>query len=375
MSYYVAGDTIQEPFVSESLATGLTFTRIASYQAGSAVTWNPTIAEVGSGAYTFTYVTTTASTTGSWVWIATASNGETVTWEFDVNATAATITITATATAALTQTLAQLRRRCARELGDYDTLTATSNGTTTTIIDIDHINTATNDMSGQWIVPTNGTNNGLKRVVTAFNDSTNTITVRAMTAASNSGDTFDVFNKYGRGFKPEQYDSAINDAINDAFPLHMIEQVATISPAFDADSGAEVTVPASFVYVHMVEWQDDDGYWNEVPWSAVHARYGWIADSAAGEIRILGTPGADIDGKTIRLTGYGRQGTLSSDSDTCTIPAEWIVAKACASLCLAGITKDSSYGPKVGIYEKRWMGLRTRIRTMPKTGSQKVRAA
>ena len=30
MAYYVAGDTIQEPFVSESLATGLTFTRIAS---------------------------------------------------------------------------------------------------------------------------------------------------------------------------------------------------------------------------------------------------------------------------------------------------------------------------------------------------------
>jgi hypothetical protein len=374
MAYYVAGDTIQEPYVSDSLATGLTFTRVASYVNGSAVVWNPTITEVGNGAYLFTYVSSSDSTLGSWVWIATASNGETVTWPFDLNATTATVTVVSASAASLTQTLAQLRRRLARELGDYTAITCTANGTTTTLIDTQRVNSATQDMKGRIIVSTNGTNTGLQRVVTSFTDSTGTLGFSALTAATAPNDTFDVFNKRGKGFAPSDYDAAINDAINDAFPLCLIEQVATITPAFDADAGGELTVPASFVYVHTVEYQDEDGYWHNLPRSSRHAGYGWTADAAAGELRILGAPGRSIDGFTVRLTGYGRQGTLSSDSDTCAIPAEWLIYKAAAALCLSAIDKDPTYGPKVSVYEGRANGLRTRIRTLRKSGSELVRA-
>lgn len=374
MAYYlVAGDTYSYTFDMGGV-TGLTFTRSYSYVAGSAVVWNPTFSELGGGFYRATYATTTASALGLYEWAGTASNGTPFVVNFDLNPSTPTVTVVSASAASLTQTLAQLRRRLARELGDYTQLTCTANGTTTTLIDTQRVNSATQDMRGRIIVSTNGTNNGLQRVVTSFTDSTGTLTFAALTAATATNDTFDVFNKRGKGFAPSDYDAAINDAINDAFPLCLIEQVATITPAFDADAGGELTVPASFVYVHTVEYQDEDGYWHNLPRSSRHAGYGWTADAAAGELRILGAPGRSIDGFTVRLTGYGRQGTLSSDSDTCAIPAEWLIYKAAAALCLSAIDKDPTYGPKVSVYEGRANGLRTRIRTLRKSGSELVRA-
>lgn len=279
------------------------------------------------------------------------------------------------AAGALTQTLAQLRRRVARELQDYVALTATANGSTTTVVDTQRIRAATQSMVGRILVCTNGTNNGLQRVIDAQVDSTGTLTVAALTASTATNDTFDVYNKRGKGFAPWEYDAAINDAINDAFPLHMIEQTETIGTAFDADGPGTFTVPASFVYVHTVEYQDADSYWLALPQASRRSEYGWTADAPEGKIRILGNIGKAIDAYTIRVSGYGRQGTLSSDSDTCTVPAEWLVYKACASLCLGAIDKDQSYGPRVQIYENKANGLRTRVRTLRRTGSVKVRAA
>ena len=374
MAYYVAGDTVSETFTLPSLATGQTFTRTASYVNGSSVVWSPTFTEIAGGAYRYSYATTTGSTAGAYEWVGTATNGEVVTVNFDLEATTGvTVVVSSTATGALTQTLAQLRRRLARELGDYAQLIATANGTTTTLIDTQRLTTATQDMKGRILVPTNGTNSGLQRIVTGFTDSTGTLTFAALTAATSTNDTFDVFNKRGKGFAPSDYDAAINDAINDAFPLCLIEQVATISPAFDADAGGELTVPASFVYVHTVEYQDDDGFWHSIPPGGRYGEYGWSADAAAGELRILGGIGEALDGATVRLTGYGRQGTLSSDGDTCAIPAEWLIYKAAAALCLSALDKDPTYGPRVSVYEQRANGLRTRIRTMRRSGSVMVR--
>lgn len=374
MSYWVAGDTVSETFSSEALATGLTFTRRASYVNNSAVTWNPTITEIGGGAYRYSYATTSASTVGAYEWVGDASNGEQFTINFDLNASAPTVTVTSASSAALTQTLQQLRRRLARELGDYTQLTATANGTTTTLVDTQRVTTATQDMKGRWLVPTNGTNNGLVRQVTSFTENTATIGFAALTAATATNDTFDLFNKRGKGFLPSDYDNAINDAINDAFPLFQIEQIATIGTAFDYEI-PEITVPASFVSVHTVEYEDDDGYWQPVRKATRYGGYGWVADSAAGELRILGGMAQELDGLTVRVTGYGRQGTLSADTDTCAIPAEWLIYKAASALCLSALDKDPTYGPRVSVYESKANALRTRIRVIPKSGSEKVRAA
>ena len=60
---------------------------------------------------------------------------------------------------------------------------------------------------------------------------------------------------------------------------------------------------------------------------------------------------------------------------TCSIPAEWLIYKAAAALCLSALDKDPTYGPRVSVYEQKANQLRTRIRTMRRSGSVMVRAA
>lgn len=371
----VLGETQSESFPIASLATGQTFTRTASYINNASSVWNPTFSEIGGGVYRYSYVPSVA---GLYEWYGVAGNGDPVVINFDVEATGVTVVVSAAVSGGLTVTLQELRRRVARRLGDYDQLTSTGNGTTSTIVDTLNVNTATEDMRGRIVVPTNGTNNGLTRRVSNMVDSTGTLTVTpAMTASTATNDTFDVFNKRGKGFTPAMYTAAINDAINDAFPLGLIELRADITPAYDY-ADPVITVPASFIYVHAVEWEDEGGYWNAVLPSNRTGQYGWVADSAAGEIRILGGIGYGIDGLTVRLTGYGRQPTLSAETDTCALNAEYIVARACYHLCAGHIDRNpDKYGPLVTLFLDESRRLRTRVRTLSPSGSrgELVRAA
>jgi hypothetical protein len=74
--------------------------------------------------------------------------------------------------------------------------TATSNGTTTTLIDA---TTLTQIDANVWLSPvaasinfTSGTNNNLQRTVTNFNIATDTLTVATLTAATAIGDTYNI---------------------------------------------------------------------------------------------------------------------------------------------------------------------------------------
>lgn len=365
----VLGEIVSESFSLVSLATGQTFTRTSSYINNVASVWNPTITEISGGFYRYSYTPLVA---GSFEWAGLATNGEAVTINFEIEATGVTVTISAATTGALTQTLAQLRRRVARRLGDYVALTATANGTTTTIVDTQRINTATQDMTGRVVVSSNGTNSGLSRFITAQVDATGTLTVAALTTGTLTNDTFDVYNKRGKGFLPTEYDSAINDAINDAYPLGMIEVAATISTVFDSDV-PDVTVPASLTYVHTVQWLDDDSRPHAIPMSRRGGEYGWYPNSTAGTITVYGRFGTDIDGLTIVLIGYGRQATLSANADTCALNAEYIVDNAAYHLAHSALDKDRDfYGTIVG--QINLERIRTRVRTLGNRGLP-VRAA
>jgi hypothetical protein len=267
-------------------------------------------------------------------------------------------------TGALTQTLAQLRIRVAQRLGDHTPLTFTSNGTTTTCIDTRAINTATEDCKGRAILFSDGT---VSRVTTQV-DATSTLTFTPAVSNANLVEAADVahmFNKRGKGFQPSEYKDAINAAINDAFPLGLIEVTDETSAAFDENT-PEITVDASLVYVHTVEWEDDDGFWTTLPQATKTNQWGWIADGASGQIRLLGYPARVADGRLLRTVGYGRQEILSAESDTCALNAEYIISRACYHLCLGNMDKDPMYGQLVGVFIQESNALRTRIRTLNK---------
>lgn len=266
-------------------------------------------------------------------------------------------------TAQLSQTLAQLRTRVAQRLGDYRLLTATANGLATSFIDTINVTTASEYPIGQEILFEDGS----VRRVTGWTDTTGTLTFATLgaTTYTATGKTAVLFNKRGKGFLSSEYKNAINNAINDAWPLGAIQIVSTIGTAFDA-AAPSVTVPASIAYLSSVEWQDSDLYWHVVPPATKTSEYGWIADPASGQFRILGDIAWQIDGYTLRVTGHGRQDVLSADSDTCLLPAEWVVARACYHLAMSALDKDPTYGQTVGLYLQESQRLRARLRTMNK---------
>lgn len=275
-------------------------------------------------------------------------------------------------TGVLTQTLAQLRARVAQRLGDYTKLTGTSNGTTTTFIDAVNINSATESMKGRVLLSSAGT----VHFVTTQVDATSTITFTPAVSNANlveSGDTVELFNKRGKGFLPSEYRDAINAAINDAFPLGLIEIVSTIGTAFDSEA-PEITVPAAMVYVSALEWEDNNGMWTTIPKASPSNGYGWVADAAAGEIRILGNPGLYVDGMSIRMTGYGRQEILTADSDTCALNAEYIVTRACYHLTYANIDRDEKFAQITSGFRDESARMRTRVRTIKQVGWELVRS-
>lgn len=276
-------------------------------------------------------------------------------------------------TSALVLTLADVRRRVADRFGDLTQLATTALGTTTTLIDTLNVSTAAENYTGCWLSFTSGTNNGLMRRVSSTTDSTSTLTFTPATPAVVAANTtVDVFNKRGHGFTVLEYNRAINNAINDVFPLGLIELETTITAVFDADNPS-VPVPAGMAEVFMIESVDDDGFRHRVIPSRQNNEWGWIADPALGEIRILGWPASQIDGLTIRLTGYGRQPALASDSDTCALNVEFIVARAAYHLALGAIMRDTSFTNQVADFRNESERLRIRVRTIRKPGTVRVR--
>ena len=185
------------------------------------------------------------------------------------------------------------------------------------------------------------------------------------------GDTADLYNKRGIGFTVAEYKRAVNTAIDDAWPLGLVQLSATV--ANFVYSTPEVTVPVAFAEISAVEWQDTGGLWHVIPKGTRTGAWGWRADSALGQIRIQGDPAFGASGRTLRLTGYGRQDTLTADADLCALNAEWVVARAAYHLAAGAMMKDPAFGQWTSLFMQEAERLKTRIRTQRRPNTERVR--
>ncbi len=363
MAYYVAGDTIQEPFISESLATGLTFTRVASYQAGSTVTWNPTIAEVGSGAYTFTYVTTTSSTTGSWVWVATASNGETVTWEFDVNATEPTIVTAAPSDGA---TRKELRQEIGRQFGQIVVLVADS-GTDTTFVSPRRLTYPNNAYKGRRLYFVDGTlaNLGETRDIISSTKTTGTLEWSdALPTDVQAGDEAELWGMSNAGAEPWEVEDMINDVISDAGRSYGVAVEATLADPFDADN-PELDIPAAINrMIYQVLWQPEDSEeWVPIDRATSPGGYGYWVNRGLGTITVGGTwLLSQLDARSIKIIGDAYPAPLDDDTDVTDIPKQYIVAEVCSRLAVALVERNPDFAKaRLALFSQRAMMARPYI--------------
>lgn len=279
-------------------------------------------------------------------------------------------------TGQLTRTFQQLRQQTADKFEDLVQLVATASGNVgaTTIVDTYHINDGTEHFNGRDVLSTHATNNpGLKRRVTATNSTTGTITLNsALTTQTATSDTFDVFNRRGRGFTIDQYNRAINNAILAAYPGAVIQVVASITAAFDVDT-PEITVPASVTEVITLEAKDTSGDWHVVPKARSRGGEGWWPDQNAGQLRLHGRNAWDVDTLSLRVHGYGRQDVLSAETDTCAIRPEFVVAHAAYSLAL-GAVGNEDMAIRVNSLKRELDEQRVAVRKLREPSGAKVRS-
>lgn len=389
MAYVVNASISDTLILRDNTNTAITgkvsadFSTVEAYQVSAAgTTAAVTLTEIGAGEYRISFTPTTPTSGSDLQWTAhVVYNSGGVFREFsetyDVTAAASTVTVVSTATSgALTQTFAQLRQRVADKFEDLVQLVSTANGNVgkTTLIDTYHINPGTEHFNGRDVLCTSGTNAGLKRRVTGTADTTGTLTLNAaLTAATATNDTFDVFNRRGRGFAIDQYNRAINNAINDAYPSSVIAVVASITGAFDADT-PEITIPAAVTEVTSLEAQDSRGDWHIIPKARSRGGEGWYADADAGQLRLHGRNAWNVDTLSLRVHGFGRQGTLSSESDTCVIRPEFIVAHAAYHLAL-GAVGNEDMAVRVNSLKRELDEQRVAIRRLREPSTAKIRAA
>jgi len=355
----VLGETQSETFYVG--ATGMTFTRTASYIAGVATVWSPSFTEVGSGFYRYAYTPLVA---GSFEWVGTATDTTPVTINFDVDATGETIVVGVTGSAGVTRT--QLRRRISRDLSNMlPVLTATSNGTTTTLIDAKNLKLNDDSLVGRQVYFVSGANSATTQYVSANSYSAGSITFPTVNSTL-IGDVAEIHNVRGGGWTVEEIhdelDGVLRDA-SDSLPAYDREDIAG---TFDADSPT-VTIPATFRAIYRVDWLGADGFYHSIPATTDAGDPGWWVNRGENELIVNGDWRTQADGDAIRLYGQKVYAALTSDASTTTANEEWLVAQVVANLLMQGAERvgDNSRLTKSDWWQKKADRLRDMLVPLP----------
>ena len=165
-----------------------------------------------------------------------------------------------------------------------------------------------------------GTNIGVTKRVTDWVLSTFLATVHS--AYDNACDATS-YVEFHRIFSEDDYRKAINLAIEslDDFLIDKID----ISTTLIADH-YEYTLPVGMDYVHKVTTEETSGEGNFYDIKEIDPR-DWSLISPR-TLKLRKGYYSITAGKDLRIEGQGRQSILTSDTDVCKLPPDWLVQKA-----------------------------------------------
>ena len=149
------------------------------------------------------------------------------------------------------RTREQLRQHVGYALGAIYVSSASSNGTTGTLIDNTLVIGGDDTFNGKWIRFTSGDDDGAIRRVTDYVASTYTMTLLpALSAASTSGDTYEMWDDE---FPPARIDDFINQAIIDATG-HAYDPIENIELHGDGKQ-VRFDIPSNISMISRVEYR------------------------------------------------------------------------------------------------------------------------
>ena len=151
------------------------------------------------------------------------------------------------------RTREQLRQDIGHALGAITVSSASSNGTTGTLIDSSLAIGGDDTFNGKWIRFTSGDDDGAIRRVTDYVASTYTMTLLpVLSAASTSGDTYEMWDEE---FPPARIDNFINQSITDATG-HAYDPIENISLHGDTYQ-TRFDIPSNIDMISKIEYRKD----------------------------------------------------------------------------------------------------------------------
>lgn len=241
--------------------------------------------------------------------------------------------------------LGELRRRVARAIRDYRKGVATSAGSKSTFSDIFNLVNNTDFFRGAEIICTAGhpDNIGKKRKVVSSNFEGGTITfVPELPQPTQVGDQFDIFHFIRNGFGVQEYDDAINDAINAGFPGNRVAVAVRPLDAFNSTQGY-IDIPSTLYALYDVTyevpgrtWQD----WESLTRSNQGGQVGWGVDIPQRRL-YFGAFGGLINDRSLVLYGYAHPAPLVNDDDLTMTDPEWLVEQALGVLLQSSMDQST----------------------------------
>ncbi len=226
-------------------------------------------------------------------------------------------------------TRAELRRIIANQLGDFYPVVVTQAGTTNNMFDNYNLAGETNKFKGMQLLITGGTYANIGQITTvALSDEVSrSISFEPpLPAATQAGDTAELYNFKSRGSTIQQYNQAINTAIMQAREQHaVIPYTHTVTGSF-VRTNPYIEIPAYFTHIAAVDALDARG-------ATVRLKAGdTMVDRFSRSIEVHRRGVNSLHGLSVRLRGYVSPNLLNSDTDRTNLDAEWLLNEVKAQL-------------------------------------------
>ena len=323
-------------------------------------TFDVDIRELGGGMYEASAQTDASDPEGEWFLLIEASNGYLYEGTLDVTGHKNQIIQIPTAPQEGATRL-QLRRAIASQMGDLVQVVATRDGTEAMVVDSVNLEREYNAFNGMQIYCVDAQapeNIGHLATIASNNPDARSVNFNPeLPQITKAGDIFDLYNYRDNGWRYDDYNRAINDAImrggeeNARIPISTVLD-EPFNRAFNL-----IKIPEPFTYFSGVDIIGRNGLPKRVP--ASH----YTVDKHTCEVTLKGRYIQEAHGKRIRLRGDRSPDILRTDDDKTPIPTEWIVAEAIATLLQADVTH--------GVMQ----GGRDRVLNMQRSGADGRRSA
>lgn len=341
----VAGERIRLPihhYADGEPITGASFEVLVANRPDDS-TFEVDFREIGEGMYEALVETNASDPEGEWFLVVEADNGFRYEGVLDVTGHKNQI-IQIPSAPQFGASRLQLRRAIANQMGDLIHVVATSDGTEGMLVDAINLEREVNAFNGMQLYCVDAqapANIGKLATVASSNPAARSINFNPeLPQITKTGDIFDLYNYRDNGWRYDEYNQAINDAIMRGGDEHAtIPAKVTLDEPFNRRFNL-IEIPEQFTYFAGIDIIDRYG----TPKSVPPAFY--EVDKFTCEVSLKGRYIQAAHGKKLRLRGHRAPDLLRTDDDRTHLPTEWVVNEAVSILLQADLTHGVNQGAR-----------------------------